>query len=508
MSENGNNDFGQTSPGGGGSLRLDQQGSMPVAGQELRRHLRRAGMVTELSGLSDIDFDSAEPADGQSLVYNTTTEVWAPGAVPGVPSDDSVTTAKIADDAITTVKIADDAVTTAKIADATLVALAGLATGSDKLPYSTGTDAFSQTTLTAFARTLLDDADAAAVRTTLSAQTSDPILTSIVSTGIAANELLYGTDSDTFGKASITAFARTLLDDADAGAVRTTISAQALDATLTALAGLATGADKIPYSTGTDAFSQATLTSFARTLIAATTAEAVRQILDVGNTEQHAVWWQDYLVSSMTACGWSTKSINGGTGQSWESISDASNATGVNELRTNTNSSGMYSILSYNDALIFNNQTAYTFEGRVNLSALSTEDDPYVATFGFSRQFNAAYGDSNETDYAMFVYDQTNDGNLWSCHTAKDGTETKTRTSSAVTGDNSTFVVLKIEVAADGSSVTYSIGGSVVATHTSNIPSTGDRLGIGLRINKLGGTTNREFRIDWHRFTSTRTAAR
>jgi len=78
MSENGNNDFGQTSPGGGGSLRLDQQGSMPVAGQELRRHLRRAGMVTDLSGLSDIDFDSAEPADGQGLAYSAANENWRP----------------------------------------------------------------------------------------------------------------------------------------------------------------------------------------------------------------------------------------------------------------------------------------------------------------------------------------------------------------------------------------------------------------------------------------------
>lgn len=234
----------------------------------------------------------------------------------------------------------------------------------------------------------------------------------------------------------------------------------------------------------------------------------LRFFADQGNTEQHSVWWQDYLVSSMSACGWSTKTISGGSGQAWESITDASNATGVNELRTNTSSSGLSAILSYNNALIFDNQTAYTFEARVNLSALSDEDDPYVATFGFSRKFDAAYGDGSETDYAMFVYDQTNDGNLWACHTAKDGTETKTRTSSAVTGDNTTFVVLKIEVPADGSSVTYSIGGSVVATHTSNIPSTGDRLGIGLRINKLGGTTNREFRIDWHRFTTTRTAAR
>lgn len=59
--------------------------------------------------------------------------------------------------------------TTVQGYDATLAALAGLATGADKMPYSTGTDAFAQATLTAFARTLLDDATQAAALTTLGA---------------------------------------------------------------------------------------------------------------------------------------------------------------------------------------------------------------------------------------------------------------------------------------------------------------------------------------------------
>lgn len=85
------------------------------------------------------------------------------------------------------------------------------------------------TNITQFTKTLLDAADAATARTTLGAQASDATLTALSGVTTAADKLIYATAPDVFATTSITPFARTLIDDVDAAAMRTTLGVDGIE---------------------------------------------------------------------------------------------------------------------------------------------------------------------------------------------------------------------------------------------------------------------------------------
>ena len=143
--------------------------------------------------------------------------------------------------------------------DAGLLSIAGLTTGADLMIYTTATDTYSTTTLSSFARTILDDANGAAVRTTIGA-------------GTGSGDLL---STNNLSELTATSTARTNLGLAIG------VNVQAYDAGLNSIAGLITDADQIIYTTALDTYATSSLSSFARTFLDDTTATAVRSTLNI-----------------------------------------------------------------------------------------------------------------------------------------------------------------------------------------------------------------------------------
>jgi hypothetical protein len=115
--------------------------------------------------------------------------------------------------------------------DADLTAIAGLTSAADRLPYYTGAGTASLATFTSFGRSLVDDADAAAGRSTLglvigtNVQAYDAELAALAGLTSAADTVPYFTGSGTAALATFTSFGRSLVEDADAAAGRTSLGA-------------------------------------------------------------------------------------------------------------------------------------------------------------------------------------------------------------------------------------------------------------------------------------------
>ncbi|MEO9869102.1 tail fiber domain-containing protein [Ekhidna sp.] len=113
--------------------------------------------------------------------------------------------------------------------DAGLSSIAGLTTAANRMIYTDGADSYATTPLTGFARTLLDDTDEATFKSTVNLETGTDIqafdagLNSIAGLTTSTNQLIYTTASDVYATTSLTSFARTLLDDGNAATARSTL---------------------------------------------------------------------------------------------------------------------------------------------------------------------------------------------------------------------------------------------------------------------------------------------
>lgn len=113
-----------------------------------------SGIFSKVAGTTAVSGTAIESAKYNSVIDDFATDANTPRPI--VAGGTGASTAGAARTALGV-----------QAADAGLTSIAGLTTAADKMIYTTASDTYAVTDLTAFARTLLDDANAAAMRTTL-----------------------------------------------------------------------------------------------------------------------------------------------------------------------------------------------------------------------------------------------------------------------------------------------------------------------------------------------------
>jgi hypothetical protein len=194
--------------------------------------------------------------------------------------------------------------------DAGLQSISGLTTSANQMIYTTASDTYATTSITAAGRAILDDADAAAQRTTLGLGT--------IATQAANSVTITG--------GSITGITDLAVADggtgaSDAGTARTNLgltigtNVQAYDAGLQSIAGLTTTADRMIYTTASDVYAVATLTAAGRAILDDADATAQRTTLGLAIGTNVQAW--DANLDQIAALAPTADNFIVGNGTAW-----------------------------------------------------------------------------------------------------------------------------------------------------------------------------------------------
>lgn len=206
-----------------------------------------------------------------------------------------------------------------------------------------------------------------------------------------------------------------VLDDGDLSGFIAKMSAafgkdfQTLDATLTALAGLATGADKLPYFTGNDTAGQTDLTSVGRDIIGKASIADILTYLGLGETAKQAAGAVQKIGDEMS--GKLTLPQTSSFGVNINNILGGSSiAIGDNDTGLKGNGDGNLAFMANNVLAGFFNENELQHSKKMltkNFQALVDNNWPEGAG-GFSGQL------SSEAPFSVpMVHRQNNDNNFF-----------------------------------------------------------------------------------------------
>lgn len=201
----------------------------------------------------------------------------------------------------------------------------------------------------------------------------------------------------------------------------------------------------------------------------------------------------DFITNAATGkLGWTaTVSGTGASGQAGTyGVNGIEKALGVVQLDTGTTAAGRATL----QRAINQVQLGYcSFEQvwRLAVEDLSTALERFLVTMGFID--NTGAGD--HVDGVYFRYRDDLNGGQWQCVCRDTSVETVVNTSVVV---NTSFNIFKIMINENATEAKFYINDTLVATINSNIPSTsGVFTGIGAKIEKSVGTTQRNMSIDY-----------
>lgn len=169
-----------------------------------------------------------------------------------------------------------------------------------------------------------------------------------------------------------------------------------------------------------------------------------------------------------------------GTNANVTGIPAVGNRVGYVTFALGTTPGGRVAVIGGNGQLILGNGRAY-FRARADLASLSDGTNTFTVRHGFITEISA---ESN--DGVFFRYAHSVNSGKWQCVTRKANVETAS--DSGITAVAGTDRLFEIVVNAGGTSVDFKIDGSVVATHTTNIPVVG--IGFGSMAVRPAGTAS------------------
>ncbi|MFA6290304.1 MAG: hypothetical protein WC637_00910 [Victivallales bacterium] len=200
-------------------------------------------------------------------------------------------------------------------------------------------------------------------------------------------------------------------------------------------------------------------------------------------------FFDDFETATTTGIVWTAANTGTGADETVATVDPADNAQGVVTFSTGTKANGIACLCKSATGFILG-KGEFTFEARVEVASLST----LAQEFAFAVGLHDATA-SDAVDGVYFLYDRTVSTN-WQCVTSSNSTRTTTDSGVAVTG--AAWVRLKAIVNPAGTSVTYFINDTSVATITTNIPIAAGRVtGPRILLLKSAGTTARTANVDY-----------